>query len=404
MNLEAYRIARQNLRANRTRTMLTTLGIIIGVASITLVLSLGQGLRQAVGKQVQHLGNNVIVVKPGEPSSQTLGSLNPYGSSPTSSLTERDYTTAKTVGNVSSVSPVMLLRGSIKAQDQSAPNASILATSEPIVDTLGLKVRSGQFIDSQTARDTVVLGQSLAIKLFGTDEAMGQTVQLKGRTHTVIGVIRNTNTPVNLSGVDLDNAAYISLEDGKSYNQGLAQIQQLIVKVKDTSRLQSTVAVINAKILQNHDSEQDFEVLGGQAIADSSNSLFSSLVIVTTIVSIITLIVSGIGVMNIMLVSVTERTREVGIRKALGATDQNIMGQFVIEALLMCVSGGIIGVIVAYALAFIIGTQLAFQPSLNPLIIATGFGLALLVGVLFGIYPAVKAARKDPIEALRQYQ
>ena len=130
----------------------------------------------------------------------------------------------------------------------------------------------------------------------------------------------------------------------------------------------------------------------------------ASLVTITAIVSIVTLIVSGIGVMNIMLVGVTERTREIGIRKALGATDHHIMGQFLVESLIMCISGGVIGIVVAYALAFFIGSELYFQPSLSPFIFMTGFGLALAVGVIFGLYPAVKAARKDPIESLRQYQ
>ncbi|MEO5499152.1 MAG: FtsX-like permease family protein, partial [Candidatus Saccharimonadales bacterium] len=193
-------------------------------------------------------------------------------------------------------------------------------------------------------------------------------------------------------------------DDGKSFNQGIAQIQQLIIQVEDTSRIQSVTEKIDSTILKNHNGEQDFGVLAGNDIANYSSSFFSSLVLVTSIVSIITLIVSGIGVMNIMLVGVTERTREIGIRKALGATDRHIMGQFLIEALIICVSGGLIGIAVAYGLAFFIASQLAFQPSVSPVIIGTGFGLALAVGVVFGMYPALKAAKKDPISALRQYQ
>ncbi len=401
---EQFRIAVANLRANRTRTLLTTLGIVIGVASITLVLALGEGVKQAVNAQVERLNGNVIIVKPGSSDVAGITSFSPYNTALTTSLTERDYNTVKKVEGIQDVAPVMMLSGSIKTDTGGAANVPIVATAESLTRTLGLTVRSGQFIDSGTSRDTVVLGQQLAIDLFGTDQARGQSILVKGRPHTVIGVVKNTKTPINLSGINLDQAAYVSFDDGKSFNQGIAQIQQLIIQVKDTSQIQSITEKIDAALLKNHNGEQDFAVLAGKSVATYSSSFFSSLILVTSIVSIITLIVSGIGVMNIMLVGVTERTREIGIRKALGATDRHIMGQFLIEALIICITGGIIGIALAYALAFFIASQLSFQPSVSPLIIGTGFGLALAVGVIFGLYPALKAAKKDPISALRQYQ
>lgn len=404
MILSQFRVAFRSLRMNRMRSGLTTLGIVIGVASITLVLSLGEGARQAVAQQVQRLDNNVVLVKPGQAGYRSLSAYNPYSTAITTTLTEKDLSSARAINNVQAVAPIMFLSGSIKARDARANDSPIVATSENLPEILNLKIHSGQFIDSKTTRDTVVLGQRLAIELFGTDQAMGQSILIKGRAHTVIGVVKNTNTPISLSGVDLDTAAYVSLDDGKSFNQGIAQIQQLTIKLEDTSKIHTTTAAIDKAILANHYDERDFTVLGGEAISKNADSFFFGIVVITSLVALITLIVGGIGIMNIMLVGVTERTREIGIRKALGATDRTILFQFLVESLVMCVAGGFIGLFVAYILAFLIGSQLAFQPVVSPLIIATAFGLALFIGLVFGLYPALKAARKDPIEALRQYQ
>lgn len=401
---EQFRIAVANLRANRTRTILTTLGIIIGVASITFVLALGYGARQAVSEQVKRLDGNVIIVKPGQEGYRSISAYNPYNTAITTTLTERDLKTIESTPNVKNVAPVMFLTGSVRNGEKGTHTAAVIATSQSLATILGLDIRAGQFIDETTNRDTVVLGQKLAIELYGTDEPLGQTVQIKGRQHTVIGTVKNTNTPINLSGIDLDRAVYVSLDDGKSFNQGIAQIQQLNIQVNDIDKLALTSHDIEQVLLKNHQNERDFSVLGGNNVAKGSDSFFGTIVAVTAVVSAITLLVSGIGVMNIMLVGVNERTREIGIRKALGATNSHVMGQFLIESLLMCIVGGVIGIIVAYLLAFIVGTQLSFTPSLHPLILLSGFAMALIVGVLFGIYPALKAARKNPIDALRQYQ
>lgn len=399
-----FRIAASSLRMHRMRTALTTLGIVIGVASITLVLALGEGARQTVAEQVNKLDNNVVLVKPGQNGYRSLNAYNPFVTPITTTLTEKDLASVKATANVQAVAPLMFMSGTIKANDAQAANSPIVATSEYLPEILGLKVHSGQFIDGKTTRDTAVLGQQLAINLFGTDQAMGQSIMIKGRPHTVIGVVKNTNTPITLTGVDLDTAVYVSLDDGKSFTQGIAQIQQLNIKLKDTTKLRSTITAIDKTILANHYGEQDFTVLGGEAIAKSADSFFLSIVILTSLVALITLIVGGIGIMNIMLVGVTERTREIGIRKALGATDRTILSQFLLESLFMCIVGGFFGLVAAYVLAFLIGSQLSFQPVISPLIVGTAFGLALMIGLIFGLYPALKAARKDPIEALRQYQ
>lgn len=402
-----WRIALQSLRMNRARTGLTTLGIIIGVASITLVLSLGGGAEATVRQQVAQLDNNVILVKSGSIDNRLLdlSSYNPYGIAITTSLTERDLNTIEQLEAVAKVAPVMILDGSVKKlSDNTLATAPIIATKPALAGIIGLGMSTGQFIDAQTTRDTAVVGHALAIELFGSDQILGQQILVKGRTHTIIGVVKQIDAPVNLSGLNLDRTVYVSFDDGKSLNQGIAQIQQMIVTTKPGHDIEAVRQTIDSALSTNHGGERDFTVLAGQAIAEPSDALFRTVIVLTSLVATITLVVGGIGIMNIMLVGVSERTREIGIRKALGATNRHILGQFLLEALIMCTSGGIIGLAAAYGLAFFIAAPLSFQPAITWQITVIGFGMALGTGILFGLYPAVKAARKDPIESLKQYQ
>lgn len=398
------RIASDSLRANRVRTALTTLGIVIGIASISLVMALGEGARQAVSKQIGKLDGNIIVIKPGQKGFRDISAYNPYNTAITSTLTERDYQSALDAPGVAAVAPIMFISGSVKNGPTEAEGAPIIATSSELAEILKLHLVAGDFIGEATDRDTVAIGQQLAIELFGTDQALGRQLTVKGRSHTVIGIVKNNKQPINLSGVDLDHAVYTSLDDGKSFNQGIAQIQQIAVSARTASQVAPVSAALEKIILANHDGEHDFAVLAADSISTSADDFFGSILIITVIVASISIVVGGIGIMNILLVSVTERTREIGIRKAVGATDGQIMWQFLIESIAMSLTGGVIGLIVAYALAYIIGSSLFFSPAVNWEIIVGSLAIALFVGVIFGIYPAIKAARKDPIEALRQYQ
>lgn len=398
------RIAFESLRANRVRTALTTLGIIIGVASISLVLALGEGARQSVSQQIGKLDGNIIIIKPGQKGFRDISAYNPYNTAITSTLTERDYHSALHTPNAAAVAPLMFISGSVKNGGSEAQGAPIIATSDKLADILKLNIISGDFISDTTNRDTVAIGQQLSIELYGTDQALGQQLTIKGRPHTVIGIVKNTKQPINLSGVDLDHAVYTSLDNGKSFNQGIAQIQQIAVSATNTGQVPELSRALDAALITNHDGERDFAVLAADSISTSADDFFGTILVITSIVASIAIVVGGIGIMNILLVSVTERTREIGIRKAVGATDAQILWQFLIEALAMSFIGGVIGLCLGYLLAYIISTSLFFSPAVNWEIIVGSLSIALFVGIIFGIYPAIKAARKDPIDALRQYQ
>lgn len=401
------RIALASLRATKGRTALTTLGVVIGVASISMVLALGEGAKQAVNTQIEKRGADIITIRPGKLERDSDGNITNYNlmaALGATTLTERDYNTALNTKGVAEAAPSMLITGSVRTGDTTANGASIVATTPSFDEVQRLLTKNGQFIDDDLARETAVIGSDLSVDLFGTDNSLGRQLSLRNRDFTIVGVLKRVEQPTSLGSYDYNNTAFISLDAGKSFNQGIAQIQQINVKAESPEKTEETARRLHDAILANHDGEEDFAViLPGEAI-QITDGVFRVLTGVTAAIASISLIVGGIGIMNIMLVSVTERTREIGIRKAIGATNGQILSQFLIEAVVMSLAGGLIGLVLAYLLAYFISAFLPFMPALTGEIIATAFIVSLAVGIIFGLFPALRAARKDPIAALRQLQ
>jgi putative ABC transport system permease protein len=396
-----------SLRSTRTRTLLTMLGISIGVASITLILSLSGGATKIISDQVHGLGGNIAVIRPGAPVQPRFDDITSPGGLDfaASTLTSDDIDGIRSVPNVDAIAPLMTISGSVKNDNNVAPaRTPIIATTPDLEGISDLTMRDGQFIDSVTNRDTAVVGTQLSIDLFGTDQSIGQTFKIRGQTFTVIGVLKRQNKPINYNNVDFDKAAIISLEAGKSLNHGILQVQQIDVKATSVDKLASVVTGVKKMLDQKHHGEQDYAVLSGEDISRPTSQLFYTFATTMAAVAAVSLVVGGIGIMNIMLVGVAERTREIGIRKSLGASHRHITWQFLIESLAMSVGGGILGYLFGYLLGFIISRSfLTFDPVFNWQIAAITLGISVLIGTLFGLYPALRAARKDPIEALRQY-
>lgn len=404
--LEHIRSARQSLHATRMRTALTVLGITIGIASITLILSLSSGITKVVSNQVDALGGNIAIIRPGIPSKDIndLTNPTPYQGFATSTITQRDAQDIAALDNVSATAPIMVINGTVKADKTAPDHTPIVASSPDLISIANISMRDGQFIDSVTNRDTAVIGNQLSVDLFGTDNSIGRTFKIREQSFTVIGVLKRTNDPINFNNINFDNAAIISLESGKALNRDVAQIQQINVRASSVDTLPGVMNSISNLLDKNHDRQKDYTILSGNDIAEPTNQLFLMIGSVTTAIASISLIVGGVGVMNIMLVNVAERTREIGLRKAVGASNGNIIGQFMAEALIMSLLGGVIGYVIGYLLAFIISSSfLTFDPAFTWQIAATALGVSLIVGGLFGLYPAIRAARKDPIESLRQY-
>ncbi len=400
-------VARESLRRNRLRTILTTLGITLGVTCITVILALSFGAIKLIDDQVDALGGNIMVLRPdnNKPLRDFRDAIIPLGgdSFTVSSLTERDYKTIADLDGVAEASPLMSVAGSVATVNGKNTNAPIIATTPALAAISDLKIQDGQFIDHVTNQTTAVIGQQLSVDMFGTDQSIGRVFKIRGQQFTVIGVLKPVNDSINYNNININNAAIISLDSGKSFNQGIAQIRQINIKAKNPAQIPKLSKQITKLIRDNHGGEHDFSLLVGKEISQPTSTLFTIISMVAAIVSAVSLIIGGIGIMNIMLANVAERTREIGIRKAVGASDYHITFQFLIEALVMSVSGGVIGFLLGYAIALLLGTFLPFSPGFSWQVPVASIGTSVIVGVLFGLYPALRAARKNPIEALRQY-
>jgi ABC-type antimicrobial peptide transport system permease subunit len=294
----------------------------------------------------------------------------------------------------------MKLNGTIKTKSASIENSTILATTPDLINVSKLVLRDGQFLDNTISEDTAVIGKQLAIDIFGTELAIGKTFSIKNHDFIVIGVLKNDNNPVNYNSIDFNNTAIINMSAGKKLNQNIAQIQQINFRSNNAETLSEQIDAVNKLIKSNHQNEADFSILTGGQISKPTSQLFYTIAGVTTAIAAISLVVGGIGIMNIMLVTVAERTHEIGIRKAIGASNIDISWQFLMESLAISIVGGIAGYLLGYVTAFTISSQMAFTPAFNLEIALTSLSVSILMGLIFGLYPALRAARKDPIEAL----
>ena len=395
----------ESLQANRLRTFLTMLGVMIGISSVVIIFSLSGGVSSMISNQIIAEGESLAVVRPKELTANNKNVITNLATSRNftqSSIKNEDLGLISKVKDVLAVAPLANFSAKVKG-DGDEKYANLLATSPNLDQTVGLKVREGQFIAESANANTVVIGNQMAIDLFGTTQALGKEITMKGEKFIVIGVLAHQSSSINFSNVDFNNTAIIPYVTAKRIIGENLQIQQVNIRVKSINNLNQVQQEIEKGMLKNHNGEKDFEVLTGKNISHPSDKFIELSTFILAIVASISLVVGGIGIMNIMLVNVSERTREIGIRKALGANNRHILFQFLTESMIISLSGGFFGYLIGYAFSFGVSVFLPFSPVISWQIAVLVCGISMLVGVIFGLYPAFRAARKDPIISLRQY-
>jgi putative ABC transport system permease protein len=395
------RMAINSLRNNKVRTILTLLGIIIGITSVTTIIGLGEGVKRQVNQQVTDLGSNLVSIVPGRNNTGLdLNTNDFFGTTGTTArLSEADLAAIKKLSNVKTAEGIMQLDGSI-SRDGNQKSIKVLAVDENYLDVTKQKISNGQFFGGDLENNTtVILADNIASSLFGSEDPIGSSVKIRNTNFTVVGVLA-TDKGFNF-GRPINDLVLIPQPAGKQLNQDVLQFQQISVAMQNPDKTRETASAIRSTLLKNHGGEEDFTITTQGELASSTDTLFKAVTTFTAAVASISLIVGGIGVMNIMLVTVTERTKEIGIRKALGATRTQIMMQFLIEALWIALAGGFIGIILSLLIGLLIKSQTSIQPAADPWILLLAATVSLAVGIIFGTWPAIRAARKDPIEALR---
>lgn len=402
-----------SIKSAKLRSFLTMLGVIIGVFAVIVMVAIGDGVKAQVGGQISSLGANTLTVTSGQIGSNGTTAKNGQqqkssgpggltGGFGASTLTEKDVETIENTPNVVKVATFGIISAAVSKGPLTSNTAFVVSTDPNYFSIRDIQLESGRLLtdeDNDNKAYVTVIGADTKQNLFGDEDAVGKKVIMRGKEFEVVGVTKKVDAGISL-GASSDDIVYIPTNTA-TVLVGKNEIFRILVEVNESGNIESVQKDLQESIKKNHSGAEDFSVLTQEDLLSTFNSILDILTTFVVAIAAISLLVGGIGIMNIMLVTVTERTREIGIRKAMGATFGNIMGQFMTEAIIISVMGGLLGLGLSYVAGFAVQKFAGITPVFSGKALIAALGISLFIGIVFGTAPAIKAARKRPIQALK---
>jgi putative ABC transport system permease protein len=395
-----------SVRGAKFRSFWTMLGIIIGVTSVITVVAIGEGIKQQIGGQIHHLGQNLITVRPaqltagggaGNNNANVIAGLSVGGT-----LTPNDIGLIGRTKGLAASAPLTITAGSVTGDHGSYPDGFVIGTSSALPGLLNQSMAYGSFFgDQDSGSNVAVLGQHASEALFNEDVPLGRSFTFHGQTFIVSGIFNQFTTLPLSQEVNFNNAIFIPNDVAESLTKNTAPTYEILARPANGQSVAAAISKVKSVLDRAHGGQSNLSVTSGNQDITASDGILNLLTRLIAGVAAISLVVGGLGIMNVMFVSIAERTHEIGIRKAVGATNRQILSQFMIESSLLSLSGGVIGVVLAFLIDLALRAFTDLQPSISWQIVLLATGVSFMVGLIFGTLPAIKAARKNPIEALR---
>lgn len=393
---------------HKLRSFFAIIGVTVGIAAVIILVSIGKGVEKDISKTVEGVGTNLIVILSGNIDVSSSGKMQTQLSNPanliSSDILKRDDAQQiSKVDGVKGAAPIALVSGSLRKDDK-VSSSMVVGTSPSMKDlATSFTVKYGRFIeDGDQSKRNIVVGDAVREQLFeDKDNVVGEKVKINNDEYEIVGQLDKPKDAGQLFSSDYDSIAMISLDEAKRLNGGQDKILRIISAANDSSSVSDVAERVKQNMLERH-KEDEFSVLTQEQLLDMFSSIINLLTTAIAAIGAISLIVGGIGISSVMFMSVADRTKEIGIRKALGATSSLISVQFLIESTVLSVMGGIFGLALALATNSIIAQKTSVQPHVTSGVIILSVAFCMGVGIIFGLIPAIRASLKDPVEALRE--